>query len=84
MNARPLVALLIAGCTVEGEATPGQVVDCTDVRDGERFTLRSDNVDDARIGIAGAASCLTGLDDNGTRRTLCSDQAQFLKCIPRK
>jgi hypothetical protein len=74
--------LSLSACTLDGKAGPGQVVDCTDSRDGERFTMRSENLQTVRIGIGGAGY-IDGFDDDGRYRRLSEVEAPFIKCIPR-
>jgi len=78
-----LLALLLTACTYDaGTVGPGQVLDCKDFRDGETFTIRSENMGNFRGGI-GTDSCISGRDDNGKERTLCSSMQQFIKCEKR-
>lgn len=78
-----IVALSLTACTIEGgKPVPGQIVDCTDLRDGERFTMHSENIQPQRLGI-GTKSCISGVDDNGQYRQMCDGDEAFLKCLRR-
>lgn len=73
----------LSGCTYDaGTIAPGQVFDCTDTRDGETFTIRSENLGQVRGGI-GTDSCVSGFDDNGIPRQLCNASQTWLKCVKR-
>lgn len=77
-----IILFLLSGCSVEGTMAPGHVSDCLDLRDGEQFTVHSENITDIRIGI-GAPSCAIATDDNGKRHQLCNNQDAYLKCTSR-
>jgi hypothetical protein len=85
IGASLLTTVLAAGCSMEGHLENGQenrIVDCTDVRDGEKFTFNSDTIKDIRYGIF-ADSCFTVTIESGKERTLCKSHEAWLKCKDR-
>lgn len=74
------MALLFAGCSMQGEYSgEHKIIDCTDTRDGEKFTVDSRTITNVRVGI-GADSCFDAVDNRGVERTLCKSHQAFLKC----
>lgn len=83
-----LFPFLLSGClelraTVDKEKSPA-VSYCVDTRDGERFSFKSENVINARIGINDV--CFDVTDNNGNERTLCKSHEPYIKCgsLPQK
>ena len=73
-----ILMLSLSGCGIRATAPPGQVTICKDLRNGETFTIHSENVSNA---IVGADTCFDAIDDIGRKHVnICSDQQSFLKC----
>ena len=65
--------LLLSGCTMQGEITDNsknkQMV-CIDTRDGETFTFNTNTITDVKIGIAGAPTSFTIINNEGIQCTI--------------
>jgi len=82
IGASLLTTVLAAGCTMEGSLEGGEknkIVDCTDVRDGEKFTFNASTIKNIRYGVF-ADSCFTVTTESGDERTLCKSHEAWLKC----
>lgn len=79
-----LISLLcLQGCTVDGgdvaEHDKNKIMECTDTRDGEKFSFNTNDVKNVRQGI-GAPSAFDVTTTDGKEKTLSSDMETFLKC----
>lgn len=75
-----LILVIISACTVGGEVTnKNEIVHCTDFRDGEKFSFKSSDIFNVRIGIL-ADSCYDVVDSKCNKRTLCESQEKYIKC----
>ena len=75
-----LILVLLVGCTVDADIQhSNKHMLCTDIRDGETFSYRTNTAHNARMGW-GSDSSVDIIDDNGTERTLTSSMTAYWKC----
>ncbi len=82
------IAFLMNGCiTVKGEIAEedrSKIMDCTDTRDGERFSFSAKTVTNVRVSILTEDGSLDLIDMNGTKRSITKSMEKYLKCKERK
>lgn len=82
-----LIFLLGCGCMLEGqvkEDRKDQIYDCTDTRDGEKFSFNTNDVDQIGIGVLVGTYRFRVVDENGKVWEIHDRDSVWLKCHPRK
>ena len=74
----------LAGCTVDAEfdGNSPTVYVCTDLRDGEVYTFKTENIIKMKKGYFGAHDSMTFVDNEGQRRHWNRPMEAFIKCEP--
>ncbi len=75
--------IFLSGCTFDSgvsEESKNKVITCTDTRDGEIFTFKTNDITNVRSGFM-ADSSFDVVDQNGIKRTLTSISHIYIKCI---
>ena len=80
-----LTLVLLVGCSLEGKVDgPYKWMDCTDLRDGERFSFHTSKIRDVRVDLLNGTGRFTVTDSTGQTRALSGAMESFIKCVERK
>ncbi len=75
--------ILLSGCTFDSgvsEESKNKVMTCTDTRDGETFTFKTNDITNARVGFISDTS-FDVVDLSGVKRTLTKSMELYIKCV---
>lgn len=79
------VAAIASGCGMKGKVSDksiNDIMDCTDTRDGEKFSFKASSAKNIIVGTYGVTMDIVTLD--GKEKHLTSDMEKFIKCDKRK
>lgn len=72
----------LVGCSIEGEMqNKNMLINCTDTRDGEKWSYNTNTVSNVRVGI-GSPHSMDLVDTEGRKRHVTSDMETYIKCVP--
>lgn len=77
--------MFLAGCSFQAEVdleNSPALINCLDIRDGERFSYRPSEVRDVTVDLAGSNACATIKKTSGAIMRVCSGAEAYLKCEP--